>query len=207
MKHTLVIIVLFLTACSTREASHLPSLLELPGALISSSIENANYGHKRSQVKSYIVTHYNILKQEVRRGDGIHLSELLQIASISTTSRATVKHTIQHDYQTMFRNMTLSTEATMHAFGALYPAKQRTKTTHGFSYTRASGIVQRYLRSHFDTFRTSLQHKSSQGLKPLAQRLRINDPAKRKRFYASLWARYDALIIEPVVVGVMIHAH
>ena len=206
MKQMLVIIVLFLTACSTREASHLPSLLELPGALISSGIENANYGHTRSQVKRYILAHYNILKQEVRRGDGMHLSELLQVARISTTSRATVKHTIQHDYQTMFRNVILSTEAAMHAYGALYPTKKRTKTTHGFSYSRASNIVQRYLRSHFDAFRTSLQHKSSQGLKPLAQRLRINDPAKRKRFYASLWARYDALIIEPVVVGVMVHS-
>ncbi len=206
MKHMLVIIVLFLTACSSREASHLPSLLELPGALISSGIENANYEHKRSKVKRYIVTHYNILKQEVRRGKGMHLSELLQIARISTQSRATVKHAIQHDYQTMFRNVLLSTEATMHAFGALYPAKERTKTTHVFSHTRASSIAQRYLRSHFDAFRTSLQHKSAQGLKPLAQRLRINNPVKRKRFYTSLWARYDALIIEPVVVGVMVHS-
>ena len=106
----------------------------------------------------------------------------------------------------MFQNILLSTEAIMQTFSTLYLPQVKTKTINGFTYNQAYNIVNAHLRKHFETFRLSLQHKTSMGLTPLIKKLHIKNPQKEQQFYRSLWKRYDVLIIEPVVVGVMIRA-
>ncbi len=53
MKQILLILSLFLLGCSSKDASHLPSLFELPGAIIGTTIENAAYNTKRQRVQQY----------------------------------------------------------------------------------------------------------------------------------------------------------
>jgi len=196
---------LFLNACSTKEASHLPSPLELPIAIISTTIENTLYGHKRSKMKAYIISHYDAIKHDIRLGKGTHLENLLHQADIKTSARSTVKNALQKDYPVMFQNTQLSTEAVMQAFGTLYLPKKKTKTIHGFTYTQAYNIVQSELHKHFEVFRLSLKYQTTTGLLPFIKKLHISNPKKQQHFYESLWKRYDALIIEPVVVSVMMH--
>ncbi|CAA6803558.1 MAG: Unknown protein [uncultured Thiotrichaceae bacterium] len=45
-----------LSACSN-VASHLPSPISLPGAIVGSVFENAAYGARRKKVKTYVSTH------------------------------------------------------------------------------------------------------------------------------------------------------
>ena len=207
MKVSYWFIVLLFVGCSSKDANHLPSLWELPGAVIGSAVENSVYAHKRSNVKQYIITHYDVLRQEVKAGDGVHLNAVLNKANIRTSSIATVKKSLQKEHATMFKNTLLSTEAVMQAFGALYLSKEKTKTMNGFTYTQASNMVQAHLKKHFEAFRLSLKHKTITGLAPLTHKLKMKNPNKRNAFYASLWKRYDALIIEPVVVGFMVRGN
>jgi hypothetical protein len=196
-------IILLLACCSSKEASHLPSLWELPSAIIGTTIENTMYGYKRSKVKKYVITHYNILKYEIQSGEGIHLDTLLENANIKISKRAEVKKKLQEEYVTMFNSTLLATEAVMQTFEALYLPKEKTKTMHGFSYTQAYNIIQSQLSKHFDVFRLSLEHQTTTGIVPLVKKLHITDSTKQKHFYTNLWKRYDPLIIEPVVVTIM----
>ena len=205
MKLYFLLMLLFLNACSTKEASHFPSPLELPGAIISTTVENAFYEHKRSKVKAYIISHYDAIKHDIRLGKGTHIENLLHQADIKASTRSTVKKALQKDYYVMFQNTQLSTEAVMQAFETLYLPKKKTKTMNDFTYTQAYNIVQSELRKHFEIFRLSLKYQTTTGLLPFIKKLHISDPKKQQHFYERLWKRYDALIIEPVVVSVMVH--
>ena len=203
MTKLLLLLSFFILGCSSKDASHLPSLLELPGAVISRTIENTVYTHKRNKVKQYIVNHYDVLKREIKKGEGSHIEALLAKADIDKEKYSKTKKELQTDYNTMFRNMILSSEAVMNAFGALYLSKEKTKTMNGFTYTQASNIIKRHLKHHFEAFRLSLKHKKSDGLQGLASKLHIKE---KERFYKLLYERYDDLIIEPVVVAIMVRS-
>ena len=205
MKFYFLLMLLFLNACSTKEASHLPSPLELPGAIISTTVENAFYEHKRSKVKAYIISNYDAIKHDIRLGKGTHIENLLHQAYIKASTMSTVKKALQKDYYVMFQNTQLSTEAVMQAFETLYLPKKKTKTMNGFTYTQAYNIVQSEIRKHFEIFRLSLKYQTTTGLLPFIKKLHISDYKKQQHFYESLWKRYDELIIEPVVVSVMGH--
>jgi len=203
MKKMFLMLSFFILGCSSKDASHLPSVFELPGAIISSTIENTVYSHKRNKVKHYIVDHYDVLKREIKKGEGSHIEVLLAKADIDKEKYSKIKKELQTDYNTMFRNTILSSEAVMNAFGSLYLPKEKTKTMNGFTYTQASHIVKRHLKHHFEAFRLSLKHKKSDGLQGLAGKLHIKE---KERFYKLLYDRYDDLIIEPVVVAVMVRS-
>ncbi|HFU77373.1 MAG TPA: DUF3015 domain-containing protein [Epsilonproteobacteria bacterium] len=203
MKTFLLFLLLLLSGCSSKEASHLPSVFELPGAIIGTTLENAMYEHTRAKVKKYIISHYDVLKIEIKIGRGEHLNALLKKANIDASSSLSTKKKLQKEYATMFQNIQLCTEAVMQTFGTLYLPKEKTKTMHGFNYTQAYNIVQAQLNKHFDAFRLSLKHQTTTGIVPLIKKLQITDHTKQKYFYTNLWKRYDALIIEPVVVAIM----
>ena len=205
MKILLPFLLLLLISCSHKnDASHFPSPLALPGAIIGTTIDNAIYGHKRTKVKRYIVVHYDALKSEINTGDGKYFDGLLNEADIKTSHRSRVKQEIQQEFNTMFKNIQLSTEAVMQTFSSLYLPQKGTKTIHGFSYTQAYNIVQNYLNKNFEIFRLSLKNHTTQGLISFVHKLNMDDKNKQNIFFESLWKRYDALIIEPVVVTVMV---
>ena len=205
MKILIPLLLLLLHSCSNKkDASHLPSPLELPGAIIGTTIDNAIYGHKRTKVKRYIVAHYDAIKSEIKVGDGKHVDALLDEADIKTSHRIRVKQELHQEFDTMFKNVQLSTEAVMQTFSSLYFPQKGTKTMNGFTYTQAYNIVQGYLNENFEGFRLSLKNHTTQGLISLVHDLNIDDKNKQNLFYESLWKRYDTLIIEPVVVTVMV---
>ena len=205
MKIIIPLILLLLLSCTDKnDGSHLPLPLELPSAIIGTTVDNAIYGHKRTKVKHYVIENYDSLKVEIKAGDGVHFNALLDKADIQTLQRNRVKQELSQEYDSLFKNTQLSTEAVMNTFSALYLPKEGTKTINGFTYTQAYNIVQAYLENHFDIFRLSLKNKITQGLITLINDLNIDDKNKQNLFYESLWKRYDTLIIEPVVVAVMV---
>ena len=203
MKQIFLILSLFLFGCSNKDASHLPSLFEIPGAVIGNTIENTAYSHKRNKIKQYIEHHYDVLKLDIQKGEGLYLEELLAKADIDKEKYSKIKKELQADYNSMFRNIILSREAVMNAFGSIYLPKVKTKMMNRFTYTQASHIVDNYLKQHFEAFRLSLKHKKSDGLQDLANNLHIKE---KERFYNLLYGRYEDLIIEPVVVAVMVRS-
>jgi len=196
---------LFIFVGCTKEATHFPSIFELPGAIITSVIDNGLYGHKRKKVKGYVIKHYDVLKKEVTHGGISHILELMQISGVEEKDYFKVQQALHEDSHTMFKNIILSSDAVMNAFSSLYPSKEKTKTINGFTYTQASNMVKKYLNRHFNTFRLSLKDRDGSRLMPLAKKLKIKDSKKQEQFYEKLYDRYDALIIEPVVVGFMMH--
>lgn len=193
---------MLLASCS-REASHLPSVLSLPSAIVTNTISNSIYNARRNKIKNYVVTHYEDLKTDIKKGEGDHLSELLFSADVSDVSSA--QKQLQHDYTMMFKNVDLITESMMNKFSALYVGQStaKLKTINGFSYSDASQIIRGYLEENFDRFRVSIKNKDFEGHKILADKLNIQDAGLRKLFFDDIMEQYDSYFIEPVVVGVM----
>ena len=198
------VFIFLLTACS-KEANHLPSIFELPGAIISTGIENTIYSHKRNKIKRYVVLHYDQLDREIAQGKGEALDRLLKRMEISRHDTFDIKRKLQKDHATMFRNSELATEAVIQSFSALYPPAKHSKTLNGMKYDQVYMIVSHYIQSHYPQFKKALQRQNPKALSTLADRLHLVDPSKRTRFYRLLLAREDALLIEPVVTGIMIH--
>jgi len=198
------VFIFLLTACS-KEANHLPSIFELPGAILSTGIENSIYSHKRDRIKRYIVLHYSQLDREIAQGKGATLDRLLKLMEISRHDTIQVKRKLQKDHPTMFRNSELVTEAVVQSFAAVYPPAKQSKTLNGMEYTQVHLIVSHYIQSHYPQFRKALQRQNPKALSILADRLHLVDSSKRTRFYRRILAREDALLIEPVVTGIMIH--
>ncbi len=204
MKQILLILSLFLLGCSSKDASHLPSLFELPGAIIGTTIENARYNAKRERVQQYVTVHYDLLRQEVAQGQGKHLNEVMYLAGVSGVDQPKAVKEIKKDYSTMFHNSLLVSESIASAFGRLYMPKKKTKKMNGFSYTEVRKIIDRYLKKDFETFRLSLKNHSTAETNKLADLLHIRDPGKRKKFLQAFTQQYEPLYIDPVVVGIMI---
>jgi len=206
MKHILLILSLFLLGCSSKDASHLPSLFELPGAIVSTTIENAAYNAKRNRVQHYVTVHYTLLREEVSQGQGKHLNNVMHLAGVSGTDQPKAAKEIQKDYSTMFQNTLLVSESIASAFGRLYMPKEKTKKMNGFSYTEVRKIIDRYLKEHFETFRLSLKNRSTAETNTLADLLHIRNPEKRKKFLQAFIQQYEPLYIDPVVVSIMIRS-
>lgn len=79
-------LIILLSACSNR-ASHLPSPIELPGALIGSVVENITYNARRKQVKQYVLANYPVLRTEAATGQGSYLESAMNLAGISAADK------------------------------------------------------------------------------------------------------------------------
>ncbi len=90
-----------LSACSN-EASHLPSPISLPGAIVGSVFENATYGARRKKVKAYVSAHYQVLGNEARVGQGAHLDEVMGITGIPAEKRPQARKELMDTTQRYF---------------------------------------------------------------------------------------------------------
>lgn len=90
MISALFLSIICLAACSN-QASHLPSPIALPGAIVGTVYENATYGARRNKVKKYVTEHYQALSDEVKTGQGAHLQQAMNIAGISAEKRPQVR--------------------------------------------------------------------------------------------------------------------
>ena len=207
MRYLFLSLSLFLLGCSSKEASHLPSLLEFPVAVISTAVENTRYNSRRNRVKQYVIAEYESLQTEVRRGRGTHLTELMRITGIKTSQQAKAQQALRRDYNMMFHNTMLITEAVMRAFGSQYMSSQKTKRMNGVSYSEGYRRVERYIKSYFIPFRIAMKQGSDVQLNHLADLLHIRDSVKREKFITMLRGKYNDLYIDTVVVGFMVRAN
>lgn len=90
-----------LSACSN-EASHLPSPISLPGAIVGTVFENATYGARRKKVKQYVSANYQALGNEARTGQGVHLEKVMAIAGIPPAKRPAARNELMNTNQGYF---------------------------------------------------------------------------------------------------------
>ena len=76
------ICLLALTAC-TQGPSHIPPIHQLPGAAISSVIENTAYKNRRNKVKAAIQPHYDFIMTDVSRGGGTSFDMACHAAKVN----------------------------------------------------------------------------------------------------------------------------
>ncbi len=196
---------LFLEGCAS-EPSHLPSVFELPVVIAGSAIENTIYGARRDRVKSYVITHYEGLKEDIKKGEGAHVNALLLKVGVDKNNHQKASGQWQKDYFIMFENKELITESIMRNYSRIYIASssKQTKTINGFSYTEASNIIKNYLKHDFEVFHSSIKNKDESGLNALISKLKIQNTENKKLFLEDILTKYDSYFIEPVVVGAMV---
>ena len=199
-----IVLVFFCLQGCSREASHLPTILSLPKALVTTTIENSIYNARRNKVKEYVVANYDALKTEVRKGQGVHLDELLLVSDVVNKNQ--VKKQLQRDYVTMFENIDLMTESIMQKFTSIYvhESQEKLKTINDFSYTQASNIIKFYLKENLEVFRSAVKNGDPAIIKKLADELNIQKVDHREIFSDYILEKYNNYFIEPVVVGVMV---
>ncbi len=106
MKKLLLLILLGLLGCSN-EPSHLPSPLELPGAVVGNLVENATYGARRKRVKAYVQAHYAVLREQAKAGQGAALEQAMDIAGVTGAKRAQVVRELQAEHVRYFMDATI----------------------------------------------------------------------------------------------------
>ena len=207
MKKTDLFIIPLLTlfmGCSSKDANHI-NIFSLPGAVVGSVIENATYERRREGVERYAQANYDVLKSEIKAGEGKYLDELLTLAKVEKSKFASVKERLRKDYTTIFHNVELTAQPIMQSFSKLYmPKSAQDKTMNGFTYTQAWNIVSKRVDRDFEILRGDVKRGGHDVLSKIADDLHIDDKVKRESFTHSLDGRYNSLFVDPLVVGVMI---
>lgn len=101
MKKLPLLLVLGLFGC-TNEPSHLPSPLELPGAVVGTLVENVTYGARRKRVKAYVIANYVALREQAKVGQGAVLERALDLAGVAGDKRVKVKRELQLEHARYF---------------------------------------------------------------------------------------------------------
>lgn len=101
MKKIPLLILLGLFGCSN-EPSHLPSPLELPGAVVGTLVENATYGARRNRVKAYVSANYAALREQAKVGQGPVLERALDLAGVAGDKRAKAKQELRLEHGRYF---------------------------------------------------------------------------------------------------------
>ena len=191
--------------CNSKNPNHI-NILSLPGALIGSVIENASYDRKRVNVERYANVNYEVLKGEIKKGEGHHIDEILNLANVENAKFPSVKQQLKRDYTTIFHNVELTAEPIMHAFSRLYmPKSAKDKTMNGFTYTEAWKIVSKRVDRDFEILRGDVKRGEHDVLSKIADDLGINDKKKRESFLHTFDGEYHAIFVNPLVAGVMVH--
>ena len=101
MKKLPLLILLGLFGCSN-EPIHLPSPLELPGAVVGNLVENATYGVRRKRVKAYVTANYSALREQAKVGQGPVLERALDLAGVAGDKRVKAKQELRVEYARYF---------------------------------------------------------------------------------------------------------
>jgi hypothetical protein len=117
-----------------------------------------------------------------------------------------VKKQLKRDYRTIFHNVELTAQPIIQSFSKLYiPKSPKDKTMNGFTYTEAWKIVSKRVDRDFEILRGDVKRGEHDVLSKIADDLRIDDKNKRESFLHIFDRRYNAVFVDPLVVGVMVH--
>lgn len=199
------ILIFFLNAC-TNNTSHLPSPIELPGAIIGSAIENTIYSAKRRKVENYVAEHYLAIRQDALQGGGESLGGVLDSARIKGNKRDIAINDFIKNYDSIFKNIQLLTENLSSNFVVLYGVKRLDKKINGLSRMQAYQIIEDYAADNFESLRLAVQQGQGEGLDGLASRLFISEIEKRDLFNQQAKLLYRTIYLEIVVVSLMVHS-
>lgn len=205
---TLVVFLLpvFLGGCSN-DASHLPSPIALPGAIIGSIIDNASYQSKRRKVELYVGRHYLEIRSDANKSGGSALEGALDAAGLSGKKRLAAKNDLIIHKNNTFQNHLLVEDALIHVFAKLYvnESTAKDKRINGFNYIDARAAIRDFSTQNFESLRMSVKQGNGAALDQLASKLHINSPQKRESFKHSAQNNYKRMYLEPVVVTLMAH--
>ncbi len=191
-------------SCASKE-NH---ILVNPISAVWSNIENVNYSAKEKKVSNYVEKYYDLLKREIKKGEGIHIEEVLRIASIKNTKFSTVKLALKKDYSTIFHNVEIISELIIHSFSRLYmPKSKDDKTMNGFTFTQAWNIIQNHVDNKYDLLQSDVKNKQHKILIEIANDLHINDAKKRTIFLNSLDNKYKSLYLDLLTTSIMVHTN
>ena len=72
-----------LASCNSKDASHIPPIWEIPGAVIGGGIENAVYGAKRKRVEAHVSANFDAIIADMRSGSGPALARAFELAGVT----------------------------------------------------------------------------------------------------------------------------
>ena len=199
-------VAVLISACSGNSASHLPSPIELPGAIIGSVIENATYGAKRRRVESYVAQNYLAIRNDARRGGGKALDGAINVAGIKGAKRNRAKNDLINNQAVYFHNVENVVDNLINNFTALYLSTSKAdKRINGFTYTEARNIIKNYANQNFEALRIAVQQGGGVALEALASRLNIQDTSKKLIFQQRAKPLYKTIYLELVTVVLMVN--
>ena len=201
-------LLILLNACSNNEASHLPSPIELPGAIIGSVIENTVYQSRRNKVEAYVSKHYLAIRDDAYRGGGKTLEGAFDAAGLRGSNRINARNDFVTQTKDIFQNNLLVEDALIQIFSALYvnESTAKDKRINGFNYIDARTAINNFSANNFETLRSAIKQGHGSKLDELATILRINNPQKRTVFKQKAQSHYKRIYLEPVTVALMVQS-
>jgi len=201
---SLIFISFTLIGCGSKDGNYL-NILEFPGTLIGSLVDNHAYDNRRKEVEKYTKIHYALLRKEIKNKKGKHLDKLMQLSDTKSDKFSTVKKQLHKDYKTIFHNTQRVTESLTQTMTQLYRVKEKSKTINGFNYTELSTIINSYIEENFETVRLGIKNGNLEILNPLVERLNIKEAKRKTAFKESLKGKHFDLYTDLLVVAIMIH--
>ncbi len=204
---SLYLLVFLLSGCS-HKASHLPSILELPGAVVGSAIDNTIYNNKRKKVEDYVAEHYLALRKDVAQQSGTALEGALNHAGLKGEPRRQAKQDLINNQALYFYNSESVVDNLIYPFTALYTAtsSEKDKRINGFTHLAARETIHRFAAQHFEALRQAIAQGGGATLDALSSELHIQTATQRQAFYAKAQSRYAAIYLDPIVVVLMVHS-
>ena len=195
---------ILISGCSN-DASHLPSPFELPGAILSSAIENATYNTKRKNVEAYVGKHYLAIRDDAYQGGGKTLEGAFDAAGLRGSNRAKARKDFINRTDDTFKNSLLVEEALIQVFSALYvnESSAKDKQINGFDYIEARAVINKFSAQNFEALRSAIKRGDGTALDQLTSALRIQNE-KRTAFKQKAHGLYKRIYLEPVVIALMI---
>lgn len=193
-----------LAGCSGKNASHLPSVFELPGAAIGAVFENTRYKARRKKVSAFVKDNYVRLRKDADNGAGEVLEQAFSVAKVRADKRSQALDIMTNKDGMTFRNSVVVANRVTRLYSQLYPVKRADKKINGFTYPEINSLVLAFSQEDFEALRLSIKQGSGARLDALATMLKIQSSQERRQFNLKAQALYEAIYLEPVVVALMV---